>query len=77
MRLRFLKAWQQYSVGDIIEPISAAYAETLVLSGKCKPIREVLTLKGQDDYEISDGSNGGTNNDSRSKNKSKHRNNRR
>lgn len=36
--LEFITAWQQYSVGDQITVQSAAYAETLVISRRCKYI---------------------------------------
>ncbi len=37
--IRFIRAWQQYSVGDVIHP-TAAYGETLVVSGKCEYVEE-------------------------------------
>lgn len=40
--IRFIRAWQTYSVGDVITP-TAAYGQTLVLSGKCEYVEEKKT----------------------------------
>ena len=37
--VRFIRAWQTYSVGNVIYP-TAAYGQTLVASGKCEYIEK-------------------------------------